>query len=164
MALEQLWAGWRGEYIESATSGREEPGCVMCRLVSSADDREALVVARTPHATVALNLYPYTSGHVMVMPNRHVADPGDLDAEEGPDLWSALTSAVAAVRRAYRPDGVNLGANLGHAAGAGVPDHMHLHVLPRWTGDTNFTTAVAGLRVLPEALPLSWEKLRQAFG
>lgn len=169
MGLDHLWAGWRSEYIERAAAGATDSAdggdCVMCRLVAaSVDDPAAHVVFRGPGVTVALNAYPYTSGHLMVMPVRHVGDLEDLTAEETVQLWSAVTGAVRAVKAAYTPDGLNLGMNIGRAAGAGVPGHLHVHVLPRWAADTNFMTSVAEARVLPEALDVSWEKLRRSWG
>ncbi len=110
-----------------------------------------------------LNAYPYTSGHLMVLPVRHVADLEDLDDQEGREMWESLRSAVVAVKAAYGPGGINVGANLGRAAGAGIPGHLHLHVVPRWGGDTNFMTSVADARVLPEALSTSAAKLRSAW-
>ena len=168
MSLEHLWAGWRSEYIERAATGQtdspEGPDCVMCGLVAaSPDDPDAHVVWRGPGVTAALNAYPYTSGHLMVIPERHVGELEDLAPEEAAPLWSAVTAAVVALKAAYRPDGVNAGLNLGKAAGAGVPGHLHVHVLPRWAADTNFMTSVADARVLPEALGVSWEKLRRAW-
>jgi ATP adenylyltransferase len=121
------------------------------------------VVWRDERCAVVLNAYPYTTGHVMVLPVRHVAELEDLDGAESGALWAAAVDAVAALKAAYRPGGVNLGANLGRAAGAGVPGHLHLHALPRWDGDTNFMTSVAEARVLPEALPTTWRKLRDAW-
>ena len=111
-----------------------------------------------------LNAYPYTSGHVLVMPRRHVRELGDLTSEEAAGLWAAVHKGVAAVKAAYHPDGLNLGLNLGRAAGAGIPAHLHVHIVPRWLGDTNFMTATAEVRVLPEALPVSWQRLRAAWG
>ncbi len=110
-----------------------------------------------------LNAYPYGSGHLLVLPNRAVADLGDLTADEATELWATVHQAVAAIRAAYTPDGVNVGVNLGAGAGAGVPDHLHVHCLPRWSGDTNFMTAVAETRVLPEPLAVTWAKLRAAW-
>jgi len=164
--LESLWAGWRSEYIERVTDGPDDStgGCVMCRLVDAdPDDPDAGIVWRGEGMTVALNAYPYTSGHAMVIPHRHAGDLEELAAEESAALWSAVIDTVRAVKQAYRPDGANVGANLGHAAGAGVPGHLHVHVLPRWAADTNFMTTVAGARVLPEALPVSRTKLRAAW-
>jgi ATP adenylyltransferase len=114
--------------------------------------------------TVALlNAYPYCPGHIMVLPIRHIRDLPELEPEESAELSSAVREAVAAVRAAYKPEGLNLGLNLGRAAGAGIPAHLHVHIVPRWIGDTNFMTSVAGVRVLPEALDDSWAKLRAAW-
>lgn len=162
--MERLWAGWRAAYVTGAVDSGGE-GCVFCRILEGGDDAdaEAGVVWRGRRCAAVLNAYPYTSGHLMLVPLRHVAEPGDLETAEAAELWAALTSAVAALKAAYAPDGINIGANLGRAAGAGIPDHFHLHVLPRWAADTNFMTSVAEARVLPEALPVSWEKLRRAW-
>ena len=110
-----------------------------------------------------LNAYPYANGHLMVLPFRHVGSLGEITDEEGAEMWSALRLGVAALDAAYRPEGINLGANLGQAAGAGIPRHLHLHAVPRWLGDTNFMTAVAGTRVLPEALTVTWQRLVDAW-
>ncbi|MCB0976984.1 MAG: HIT domain-containing protein, partial [Acidimicrobiales bacterium] len=110
-----------------------------------------------------LNAFPYGSGHLMVLPQRAVPDLADLTPTESAELWAGVNDAVVAIRSAYRPDGVNVGMNLGAGAGAGVPDHLHVHCLPRWSGDTNFVTAIAETRVLPEPLAVSWEKLRAAW-
>jgi ATP adenylyltransferase len=171
-SLDRLWAGWRGEYVELVTGEGQPPvavggdPCVFCSILAEArTDEEAFIVWRHPRGKVfgILNAYPYTSGHMMVMPLRHVSDLEALDDEEAADLWSGVRDATSAVKAAYSPDGVNLGANLGRAAGAGVPGHLHVHVVPRWAGDTNFMTSVAGVRVLPEALPVSAEKIRSAW-
>lgn len=160
--MERLWAGWRSEYVAGAAEPAGEE-CVFCRILAAEGDEESGVVWRGRRCAAVLNAYPYTSGHLMVVPERHVADPEDLDADEAGELWAALTDAVRALKAAFRPDGINIGANLGRAAGAGVPGHFHVHVLPRWAADTNFMTAVAEARVLPEALPVTWEKLRRAW-
>jgi diadenosine tetraphosphate (Ap4A) HIT family hydrolase len=137
---------------------------VFCRIVGSGlPDEETFVVRRGDRTVVLLNAYPYTSGHLMVMPLRHLGELEDLDDDEAAELWPTVTTAVGALKRAYRPDGVNVGINLGHAAGAGLPGHLHVHCLPRWSGDTNFTTTVANTRVIPESLATTWEKLRAAW-
>jgi ATP adenylyltransferase len=137
---------------------------VFCQLFASdADDLDRHVVWESERAVVVLNAYPYASGHVLAMPRRHVADIGELDPDESAELWETVRRAVAAIQRAYAPNGLNLGANFGRAAGAGIPRHVHLHVLPRWYGDTNFMSTVAATRVLPEPLPASWAKLRAAW-
>ena len=183
--LDRLWAGWRSPYIDSVTSSpsiREgalspsgpesdrppaEEDCVFCSILASGEpDRLTHVLWRHPDglAVAILNAYPYGSGHLMVMPTRHVASPEMLDIAEGIALWEGTSNAVSAIREAYAPDGLNLGANIGRAGGAGVPGHLHMHVLPRWNGDTNFMTAVAETRVLPEPLSVSAAKLRDAWG
>jgi ATP adenylyltransferase len=110
-----------------------------------------------------MNAYPYASGHVLVLPLRHVGPMAELTEPESAELWSATREAVATIEKAFEPDGLNMGANLGRAAGAGLPGHLHLHVLPRWSGDTNFMTSVAETRVLPETLQLSWKRLTDAW-
>ena len=158
MSLERLWAGWRTEYV-STIDDREGEECVLCRVLGD----ESQVVWRGERCAAVVNAFPYSSGHLLVLPVRHVGEPVDLAGDEGTELWSAATHAVEALKRAYRPDGLNLGANLGRSAGAGIPGHFHLHVLPRWNGDTNFMTTVAEARVLPEALSATVEKVRAAW-
>ncbi len=165
MTLDRLWAGWRSAYMDSVTGGEgPAPDCVFCDIVaSSLPAEESLVVWRGDRCAAILNAYPYTSGHVMVMPMRHIGELGSVAGEERAELWDGVHTAVAAVTAAYHPEGVNVGLNLGRAAGAGVPGHLHVHVLPRWSGDSNFMTAVAEARVLPEPLSRSWEKLQAAW-
>jgi ATP adenylyltransferase len=164
VGLDRIWAAWRAEYVAGpATSPPDEHACVFCALAAMDDDREALVLERSERAFTIMNLYPYGSGHLMVAPLRHVGELDELDDDEVVELARAQRRAVVAVKAAYAPDGVNLGANLGRAAGAGVPGHVHLHVVPRWSGDTNFMTSVAGVRVLPEALGDGYDKLRAAW-
>jgi ATP adenylyltransferase len=166
--LEQLWAGWRHDYVVSATAAeRERPegdGCVFCRIAASGPpSADNGVLWRGERTFAVLNAYPYTSGHLMVLPARHLSDLSELTEEESAELWSAVRDAVAALTAAYGPDGINLGANLGRAAGAGIPAHLHLHALPRWSGDTNFMTSVAGVRVMPESLTQAWATLHPAW-
>jgi ATP adenylyltransferase len=110
-----------------------------------------------------LNAYPYSSGHLLVMPRRHVRELEDLTGDEAMALWQAVHRSAAALKAAYQPEGLNLGVNLGRAAGAGIPAHLHVHVVPRWIGDTNFMTTAAGVRVLPEALAVTWQRVRAAW-
>jgi diadenosine tetraphosphate (Ap4A) HIT family hydrolase len=173
--LEHLWAGWRSAYVGAATEAERmagapgshehvEDGCVFCRLAASGEpSKENGVVWRGQRTFAVLNAYPYASGHLLVLTLRHVSDLDDLDADESAELWATTQAAVRAITAAYSPDGLNMGANLGRAAGAGIPRHLHLHVLPRWSGDTNFMTSVAGVRVMPESLPDSWERLHSAW-
>ena len=162
--LDRLWAGWRSAYIEGvvATPTEHADDCLFCRLAALPDD-EALILERTDRTFTVMNAYPYTSGHVMVAPLRHVGDLQTLDADDAATLMHATQRACIAIQRAYSPDGLNAGVNIGRVAGAGVPGHVHMHVLPRWSGDTNFMTTVAEARVLPEALRASWEKLRAVW-
>ncbi len=185
MSLDHLWAGWRTDYVTSdvdvgalprdptLVAGEHDHDhflddpkqCVFCRIAASGPpSAENGVLWRGEKTFAVLNAYPYASGHLMVMPVRHVRSMAELDGEEGIELWSALRSGVAALEGAYGPEGVNIGANLGRAAGAGIPRHLHLHAVPRWVGDTNFMTAVANVRVLPETLADSWERLHGAWG
>ncbi|HET7488183.1 MAG TPA: HIT domain-containing protein [Acidimicrobiales bacterium] len=159
MSFDRLWAGWRAEYVGSAIDEPDDGGCVLCRVLDAGHH----VVWRGEAVAVILNAYPYTTGHVMVLPVRHLAELEDLDPPEAAALWAGVADAVKAVKSAYRPHGLNVGANLGRAGGAGVPGHLHLHVVPRWEGDTNFMTAVAGTRVLPESLDASHERLQAAW-
>jgi diadenosine tetraphosphate (Ap4A) HIT family hydrolase len=170
MSLEHLWAGWRRDYIVEATARErsgtmhDETSCVFCRLAESGPPSEDnLVVWRGELTYVVLNAYPYASGHVLVLPLRHVASLAGLSEAESSELWWATRQSVTAIEVAYQPDGLNMGANLGRAAGAGMPSHLHLHVLPRWSGDTNFMTSVAETRVMPETLQLSWKRLADAW-
>jgi ATP adenylyltransferase len=162
--LERLWAGWRGAYVCGVAGGPPaEDGCVLCRITAAEGDDARFVVWRGTRTAAVLNAYPYTSGHLMVAPLRHVGELEELAGEESAELWAGVTHAVLALKAAYRPEGLNVGVNLGRAAGAGVPGHLHVHVLPRWNGDTNFMTSVAETRVLPETLSDSRDKLRDSW-
>jgi ATP adenylyltransferase len=163
--LARLWAGWRLPYLESdATDSDDDAPCVFCRILASDEPPEkTYVVRRDESCAVVLNAFPYTSGHLMVMPVQHHADLEELRGEEAVHLWEVVSQAVRALRAAYSPEGLNIGVNLGRAAGAGVPGHFHVHCVPRWNGDTNFMTVLAETRVLPEALPSTFERLRAAW-
>jgi ATP adenylyltransferase len=138
--------------------------CAFCAILDApGTDEQRHVVWASDVVVAMLNAYPYSSGHVLVMPRRHVRELEELTADEEARLWEAVHRGVAALKAAYRPDGLNLGLNLGRAAGAGIPGHLHVHVVPRWLGDTNFMTTAAGVRVLPEALDVSWQRVRTAW-
>ena len=155
----QLWAPWRLEYVSKAD---EEEGCVFCRALER-DDEELLVVRRGDRAFVLLNKFPYSSGHLMVAPKRHVGDFGALEADEVSEIHALAARGIDALKDTYRPDGFNLGWNLGRVAGAGVVDHVHLHVVPRWSGDTNFMPVLADVKVLPEHLVETRAKLAASW-
>lgn len=167
--LDHLWAGWRSAYIDSVTTDHarlapDATGSLFERILGSGlTDEESYVVFRGATCSALLNAYPYTNGHLLILPNRAVPDLEDLTPDEQIELWAVTRDAVVAIKAAYHCDGINLGMNLGKAGGAGVPDHLHVHVLPRWEGDTNFMTTVAETRVLPESLGDCWRKLRAAW-
>jgi ATP adenylyltransferase len=158
--MDYLWTPWRYQYV---TQAADAGVCVFCAAAQSADDAQMLVVYRGAHNLVILNRYPYCSGHVMVVPYQHVATLEDLSEEALLELVRLARDCERHLRAAYRPDGLNLGMNIGKSAGAGIAGHLHLHVLPRWSGDTNFMTVVAETRVVPETLETTWERLRAAF-
>ena len=155
----QLWAPWRLEYIRSAD---EQDGCVFCTAHAAADE-DGLVVHRGRRAFVLLNRFPYASGHLMVAPNRHVGDFGDLDDAEALEIHRLSSAGMGALAETFGPQGYNAGWNLGRIAGAGVVDHVHLHVVPRWAGDTNFMPVLADVKVLPEHLLETRRKLADAW-
>ena len=157
--MERLWTPWRLAYV----SGGGEPGeCVFCSALTSAD-AEPLILFRGGACFVILNLFPYNNAHLMVVPNRHVASLGAANDAEREEMMRLATIAEAAITEAYAPHGMNMGINLGKPAGAGVPGHLHMHVVPRWNGDTNFMTVIGQTRVLPEELPQTADKLRPIF-
>ena len=178
-ALGRLDAGWRSEYITAATKEErretaagvgvaDESRCVFCQLLSahmneSLSDEQTLIVFRGETCVVILNKYPYSSGHFMVIPLRHVDDLTSLTDAEHLELWSLVRHGTTVIQRAYEADGINVGANLGRAAGAGIPGHLHVHLVPRWNGDTNFMTTIAETRVMPESLHQTWSRLRAAW-
>jgi ATP adenylyltransferase len=157
--MERLWAPWRSAYVTS--SGASSTECIFCR--TSESDRPELVIVRGRVCFVVLNLYPYNNGHLMVVPNRHAPNLAMLSEDEQTELMRLTRHAEIALTEAYAPHGINVGINLGKAAGAGVLDHLHVHLVPRWNGDTNFMTAIGETRVLPEDLNASAAKLRPIF-
>lgn len=158
--MDYLWTPWRYRYITDPGKPTE---CVLCAAAACASDRDALIVHRAARNFVIVNAFPYTSGHVMVVPYEHVPSLESLDDETLTETILLARECERRLRELYRPDGLNLGINIGKSAGAGVAGHLHLHVLPRWTADANFMTTVAETRVLPEELATTWERLRAAF-
>lgn len=190
--MDRLWTPWRYNYITGATTEREASGrkgvpqelaawpgadlhCVFCNLLHSVEwaistgmpaeqaERAGLIVSRLETCFLCLNAFPYSSGHVMVVPRRHTDSLADLAPSEAEEVMAVAQRVETVLRQTYRPDGINLGMNLGEAAGAGVADHLHLHALPRWFGDTNFMSVAAETRVLPESLEITWERLRSGW-
>jgi ATP adenylyltransferase len=159
VSLERLWTPWRLAYV---SGGGESTGCVFCNALDD-DDSAPLIVFRGTSCFVILNLFPYNNAHLLIVPNRHVASLADAAPDELTELMSLARVAELAINQAYAPHGMNLGINLGKPAGAGVPGHLHMHVVPRWSGDTNFMTVIGQTRVLPEELPVTADKLRPIF-
>jgi ATP adenylyltransferase len=160
--MEALWAPWRMEFI----LGEKPEGCIFCTFPAEQGaeaDRKNLILARSARSFVILNKFPYNNGHLMVIPRRHTADFASLDAAESEDLHALLRRAVEALGQAYRPEGLNIGMNLGKCAGAGIADHLHYHVVPRWNGDTNFMPILGSTKVMVEHLDQSWTKLKALF-
>lgn len=156
---ELLWAPWRLEYIEKDTP---TGGCIFVDLPKQENDRENLILHRGQNAFVMLNAFPYTNGHLMIAPYRHTAEIEELDDDTLLEINQLLGKCIRWIRAAYHPDGFNIGINLGSAAGAGIPTHIHWHIVPRWSGDTNYMTTVGEVRVLPQSLQDSYDRLKEA--
>ena len=162
MPLERFSAAWREEYVTSASASehaRHEGECVFCAFANEDVGESSGVLFRTDTSFVILNAFPYGSGHLLVLPRRHVATLQELRDDEYAEFFWTLRKTVIALEATYGPDGMNVGLNLGQAAGAGIPKHLHAHVLPRWSGDTNFMTSIGETRVLPESLASTWQKV-----
>lgn len=159
--MDYLWTPWRYHYITSPVPAGD---CVFCTAARSSEDKGHLVVYRATHNFIILNRFPYTAGHVMVVPYMHVNQIQALEDEALVELIRLTRECERHLRELYEPDGLNIGMNLGKSAGAGVADHIHMHVLPRWTGDTSFIATVSETRVLPETLEVTWQRLTRAFG
>ncbi len=157
--MKRLWSPWRLEYLKAP----KKDGCIFCEAVQSNQDRENLVLWRGERAFLILNRFPYNNGHLMVVPYTHVPSLEDLDTPTLTELMLLLNRSLAALRTAMQPDGFNIGANLGHAAGAGIEDHVHLHVVPRWSGDTNFMPIVGDVRVIPQTWLQTYDQLKAAL-
>jgi ATP adenylyltransferase len=164
--LERLWNGWRSSYVSSVgpPDAPSDGASLFTQILSSGlPDEETHIVHRGPTCFAILNAFPYATAHTLVLPYREVAELEALTAEEFAELWSTVRDAVVTIKSAYRPEGVNVGLNLGRPAGGSVSQHLHSHVVPRWTGDSNFLTATANTRTIPEALPDTAARLRAAW-
>lgn len=157
--MKELWAPWRVEYFKIP----KDKGCFLCKSFASRQDRNNHVVKRGKMCAIVLNRYPYTGGHVMVCPYRHVSQFEDLTPQETAEMMVLTREAIRALRDTIKPHGFNIGINIGEAAGAGLKDHIHLHIVPRWNGDTNFITVMADVRVVPQSLLELWDILHKAL-
>jgi len=158
--MDYLWTPWRYAYI---TGAKTDQDCVFCDKARTKDDESALIVYRGSHCYICLNAFPYTSGHIMIIPYEHLDELQKLPAASALEMMALSQRTEAVLRDLYRPEGINLGMNIGSAAGAGVAGHIHMHVLPRWVADANFMTVVGETRVLPESLEITWKRMREAF-
>ena len=156
-----LWAPWRLSYIQS--NPEKKSNCIFCDKLACANDRDELILFRGEHAFLMMNLYPYNNGHLLVAPYAHLSSLEELPAHASADLMLVITKGLSALRRAVNPHGFNVGANLGEAAGAGVAGHVHFHIVPRWSADTNFVTVTGGTRVIPESLEATYDRLLLAL-
>ncbi len=158
--MDYLWTPWRYAYIVNA---EKTPGCVFCEVQKEKDDRKALIVHRGRHCFLILNLFPYTSGHLMIVPYAHLDELQKLPREAAEEMMALMQRVEGVLREVYRPEGINMGMNIGRAAGAGVAGHVHMHALPRWVADSNFMTTIGETRVLPEDLQTTWERISKAM-
>jgi ATP adenylyltransferase len=158
--MDYLWTPWRYAYVSTA---EKAVGCVFCEAPKAGDDRKTLIIHRGEHCYVILNAYPYTPGHAMVVPYEHLDELQKLTAEAANEMMALSQRLETVLRGLYHPDGINLGMNIGKAAGAGIAGHIHMHVLPRWVADANFLSVVGETRILPETLEVTWERMHSAF-
>ncbi len=162
--MERLWAPWRMAYIKMDDNQKKGPtGCIFCDKPAATDDAENLIIYRGSNAFVLMNLYPYNNGHLMIAPYKHTANLADLADETLLEIMQLTTRAQAALRTAFAPNGYNVGINLGQIAGAGIADHLHQHIVPRWNGDSNFMHAIGDTKVLPESLAVTRDKIIAAW-
>jgi ATP adenylyltransferase len=157
--VDHLWAPWRMGYV----SAEQPKGCIFCTKPAAGDDEANQILHRGDLVFIMLNAFPYNSGHLMIAPFRHIGDPLELEPQESSELLYSIRIAIEVLRDSLAPEGINIGMNVGRAAGAGYADHIHIHVVPRWSGDTNFMAITADTRVVPEALADSYRKLKQAL-
>jgi ATP adenylyltransferase len=162
--MDVLWSPWRYDYINSGETDAASVGCVFCDILNSpASDEEKFILHRAGHNFVILNIYPYVSGHLMIVPFAHLADIDQAEKFITDEMMDLAKHCQSVLREAYKPNGINLGMNFGKAAGAGVANHFHMHILPRWIGDVNFMTSVGQTRTIPESLEMTYEKLKGKF-
>ncbi|MCD6401809.1 MAG: HIT domain-containing protein [Anaerolineales bacterium] len=158
--MDYIWSPWRMAYIQE---NKQDDGCVFCKAAQQQDNEHNLIIYRGKNAFVILNRYPYTSGHAMVVPNQHESDLTSLSSETRAEMMELVSKCMQVLRESYHPEGFNVGANIGYAAGAGIPQHVHIHIVPRWSGDTNFISTLSNTRVIPEALADTYWRIRETW-
>ena len=162
--LDRLWNGWRAQYVQNDSHGKHSDESVFTEILNSnRPDEDTFIVHRGETCFVIMNAYPYSSGHVLVIPYREVPDLELLTPHEASEIWATVTKAVQVLKAEYKPQGMNVGINLGHAAGGSVAQHLHIHIVPRWGGDSNFMVAVATAKILPEALDITAQRIRNRW-
>ena len=159
--MQRLWAPWRETYITKLIP--KQKSCVFCRIFAAHQDKKNLIFIRQPHAWAVLNLYPYSNGHCLVLPNRHVNDISKLSQEEYVALMDLLREVKDLLQKVFKPQGFNVGINLGQISGAGIPSHVHVHIVPRWGGDHNFMPVTAGTKVISQSLPVIYKRMDDAY-
>ena len=159
--MRYLWSPWRMNYIQS---NKTDNGCILCREANQPDSPKNLIVYRGKENFIILNRYPYTSGHLMIVPNKHCSSLVELKPETRCEMMELTTKALKVLQFLYHPQGFNIGMNIGEAGGAGITEHIHLHIVPRWNGDTNFMSSLADTRVLPESLEDTYHHIRESWG
>jgi ATP adenylyltransferase len=160
MNMNKLWAPWRVKYVTKVI--KKTKGCVFCKILREKNDKKNFIIKRKKHAYSVLNIYPYNNGHMMIIPRRHVSDLGDFTREERDDLWDLLQETKDLLGKIMHADGYNIGINMGNAAGAGFPDHVHIHLVPRWRGDVNFMPVTANTKVISQSLSALYDLLSKA--
>ncbi len=160
--MERLWSPWRSQYIESFKTQDEAPGCVFCSALGASDDADVFLIHRGVHSFIVMNLYPYNAGHLLVLPNKHAARIDSLTPDEKTELMDMIALGAAIVEKGLACHGYNVGANFGRVAGAGITEHLHMHIVPRWNGDTNFMTVFHDVRIISEEMKKTHAKLLEA--
>src|SRR5512146_1811614 len=162
--MDKLWSPWRSKYIESFKSGSETDGeCLFCRTANENKDKENYILHRSKHCYIIMNLYPYNSGHLMIVPYKHASSLGELDEDTRLDCMNTINLGCEILGKAIYPHGYNIGANVGRVAGAGIEDHVHFHIVPRWNGDTNFMPVLNEVKLISEFMDITYEKLKKVL-
>ena len=161
--MKKLYSPWRSAYIDTFKTSKKSRGCLFCRMAKQQDDESNLIVHRARHSFVVMNLYPYNNGHLMIVPKRHTGKLEKLPARELSEAFELVKRSIVALKKVGKPHGYNIGINIGRVAGAGIEDHVHIHIVPRWNGDTNFMPVLGETKIISEDLKATWSKLKRLF-